>query len=130
LEQSAGATTCFRVSDMPIESRTIVFSEEELKAALFDFCLAKQRRLPISGFAHLQVSLNAQIQATAGQTPAESITLVEHEIAAALIIYCKKHNIPLPRNSKKSLTLNNGVITLHVVKDTLIEQSATQSIAS
>jgi hypothetical protein len=104
---------------MPIESRTITFSEGEMKAALFDFALARQRKLPSSGLTHLRLSLNSEIQAIVGETNSETTTLLEHEIAAALITYCKKHNIPLPRNSQKSISLNDGTITLHVNSGTL-----------
>lgn len=92
---------------MPIEMRKIDFSTEELQAALVNFALRTQKKLPnatidstvVEGKETLTATLNYVPQGT--EEEAKSVQFSHTDLAAALILYCSSQQIPLPREAKK-----------------------------
>jgi len=110
---------------MPIDVRTITFSEQELREALFGFCRATGRKVPTAGLPPLRIALDGDSSVVAASDgAAASVKFVEHEIAAAAIMYCLKNGIPLPRKAKKSLRpSDDGGISLAFTVGRAGEQS-------
>lgn len=94
---------------MAIETRTLVFSPDELTDAAYKYCLRKGIEIPearITGIEPLPEPNSAIIlrfAAPAGSTPLLA-TLSYSQMAAALILHCRDQKIPLPRRSQKRLT--------------------------
>jgi hypothetical protein len=100
---------------MPSESRTLTFSNAEVIEALELFSEQAQRPLPEGGVKRLVFSNEREVKATvepnSGDTP---MHFYEHEIAAALILYCNKHGIPVARRAIKSLQVAQDAVVLQL----------------
>ena len=105
---------------MPTDKRSITFSERELGEVLLAFCREKGRRVPEVGFPHPRPSLDRDSSViVVVEVQSKVITFAEHEIAAALIMYCLWNKIPLPRSAKKSLSINDqGEVSLNLSMET------------
>ena len=91
---------------MPSEMRKLVFSIEELQAALVNYSLRTNKKLPNSTIDHIEVEGKEGVTATIvymreGTEEAKSVEFAQNDVAAAIILYCNSRNIPLPRDAKK-----------------------------
>ncbi len=102
---------------MPEELRKILFSKEEVQAAVVDYCLRAKIPLPDNNIDGLEVSAdpNAMVvlkYADTGPAEASEVELSRDQVAAALIRYCSAINVPLPRSAQKVLQPGDGGISL------------------
>jgi hypothetical protein len=105
---------------MPTEDRRILFANDEVYKALYAMCFQKQMKAPPPG----QVTQIVDDEQNKGQilvkveNPLEKTsTTLEYThdfMAAALMLFCRGSGIPLPKNAKKSVMINEGQITLRV----------------
>ena len=72
--------------------------------------------MPETGFAQVRPSLDTQSNlVVSAEAQSKVTTFAENEIAAAIILYCLRNKIPLPRNAKKSLALaDDGGVSLNL----------------
>ena len=94
---------------MPSEMRKIVFSVEELQAALVNYALRTNKKLPNTTIDNILVEGKEGLTATIifmrdGTEEAKTVEFNKNDVAAALILYCNSQQIPLPRDAKKSVT--------------------------
>lgn len=102
---------------MPEELRKILFSKEEVQAAVVDYCLRSKIRLPDKNIEGLEVSADPEAMvvlkyAEAGPEEDNAVELSRDHVAAALIRYCSNIKVPLPRSAQKVLQPGNGGISL------------------
>ncbi len=104
---------------MPQELRKIVFSEDELKAAVIDHCMRNGINLPrgvMTGFKATP-DVAATVVITYDTTEiqdAPEVRVGRDDVAAALIRHCGANKIPLPRAARKILKVENGEVSLMV----------------
>ncbi len=107
---------------MPSEIRQIVFTKDELRAALIDHCMRANIVLPDRGADEVKIGRNPDavvILKYKGLNPADNkdVELGRDHVAAALIRYCRDHNIPLPRHAQKVLRPRDDGLALMVKVD-------------
>ena len=104
---------------MPKELRKLVFTTEEMKAAAFDYCLRNNVGIPQAPIKDLIITdsndsfLTLCFSTTDLSDPGE-VTLNRDKVGAALIKYCSANHIPMPREAKKMLAVDNGEVVLMV----------------
>lgn len=105
-----------RVTAVPKELRKVIFSRNELQAALVSHLLHAGRwmqnrpidRLEIGeGLAAVTIVFQPGNSGEVQQWP-----LSQEEVAAALIRYCGQFSIPLPRAARKRLQMDNNSLAL------------------
>ena len=98
---------------MPVESRSVVFSTDDLETALADFIRYAGRRIP--PHAPLAATLldedPVRVRLTVGD---ELWEFAPEEIEQACVDYCLHHHIALPLHGVKSVIVQNGAVTLMV----------------
>jgi|SRR5579883_418478 hypothetical protein len=100
---------------MPTEMRRIVFSGEELRAALDGHRVRPERPLPPGVIAALRMEGDGLVIDIAGaETPPVSVSLKAAEVGAALVNYCRHCKIPVPKKATKSLALAGDRLALDV----------------
>ncbi len=104
---------------MPQELRKLVFNEDELRAAAFDYCLRTKVYLPQAPLDGLEVGDDPDAAITLKFDPMDTadtkeIKLSRDQVGAALIRHCRDNKIPLPRHGQKVLQVQNGVISLMI----------------
>ena len=103
---------------MPEELRKILFSKEELRAAVVGYCLRAKIRLPDKNIDELEVRADPEAMvvlkyADTGPEEENEVELSRDQVAAALIRYCSSINVPLPRSAQKVLQpADNGISLL------------------
>ncbi len=102
---------------MPEELRKILFSKEELQAAVVDYCLRSKIRLPDKNIEDLEVQADPEAMvvlkyATTGPVDTSEVELSRDQVAAALIRYCSSIKVPLPRSGQKVLQPGDDGISL------------------
>ena len=102
---------------MPEELRKILFSKEEVQAAVVDYCLRAKIRLPARNIENLEVRADPEATvvlkyADTGSAVANEVELSRDQVAAALIRYCRSINVPLPRGARKVLQPGDDGISL------------------
>ncbi len=93
---------------MPEEIRKILFSEEEVQAAVVDYCLRSKIRLPNKNIDELEVRADPEAMVVLkyvdiGSEEATEVELSRDQVAAALIRYCSNIKVPLPHSAQKVL---------------------------
>ena len=91
---------------MPNEMRKIVFTAEELQAALVNYALRTNKKLPTATIDNILVEGKEGVTATIvymrdGTDEAKSVEFTPNDVAASIILYCNTRQIPLPREAKK-----------------------------
>ena len=91
---------------MPNEMRKIVFTGEELQAALVNYALRTNKKLPNATINNILVGEKEGVTATIvymrdGTDEAKSVEFTPNDVAASIILYCNTRQIPLPREAKK-----------------------------
>lgn len=98
---------------MIVESRSIVFSDEELLAALQPILVAKKLatdRTPVSIECHLDESDDVTV--TFNYEGDDPVTFTSREVGAAVINHCIEKSIPLPRGAYKELVTRGDQLAL------------------
>ncbi len=102
---------------MPEELRKILFSKEEVQAAVVDYCLRAKIRLPAKNIEGLEVQADPEAMvvlkyADTGPDETSAVELSRDQVAAALIRYCSNIKVPLPRSAQKVLQPGDDGISL------------------
>jgi hypothetical protein len=101
------------------ETRFISFEKDALLEALKLYLAATKKPLPPGMLKSFEVQkepdIGVVIKVTEDSTGAEKVVnLAAGTIGAAMIAYCQRLRVPLPRNAEKSLLISNGVLQLRV----------------
>ena len=99
------------------ELRKILFSKDEVQAAVVDYCLRSRIPLPNKIIDELEVRTDPEAivvlkYAATGPEEATEVKLSRDQVAAALIRYCSNIKVPLPRNAQKVLQPADDGISL------------------
>lgn len=91
---------------MPMELRKLVFSREELISAAYGYCLHVGKPMPEAVVTEVLIRADPELVLTLrfdvnDPQARRAVDLNRGEIAAALIRYCRRISVPLPRNAKK-----------------------------
>lgn len=94
---------------MPLELRKILFSTDELRAAVVAHCSATQRPLPDTEISRLVIRKDQRATVTLHFRPSfnpadpAEVAFTGADVREALIRHCAVLGIPLPRAAKKVL---------------------------
>jgi len=93
---------------VPEELRKIHFPNDELQAAVVDYCLRSKIRLPDRNIEELEVRDDPKAMvvlkyADTGPQEASEVKLSRDQVTTALIRYCSNIKVPLPRSAQKVL---------------------------
>ncbi len=112
--------TKFMMGDaVPRELRKLVFTADELKSAVFDYCLRNGVRIPQSPIDELLVEdsdsgfLTMRFSSPDLGDP-KLVPLGRDQVGAALIKYCSVNKIPMPRTAKKVLKVDDGEVAMMI----------------
>jgi hypothetical protein len=98
---------------MPIETRTITFTNAEIKEAIGYYCVKTGRISTANGITGLTFSNDGELAASFQPTPSSPVvTFREAEIAAAVLLHCKNRGIPIARRSIKTLQVAKDSVML------------------
>ncbi|MDP6406592.1 MAG: hypothetical protein QF797_15460 [Alphaproteobacteria bacterium] len=102
---------------MPKELRKIVFSEDETRQAVVEFCDQAQALPPGATLLKIELTGAEATPISVGFTSGTSnkpneLQLGRDQVAAALIRFCRAQRIPIPRHSSKTLQLKNDEVAL------------------
>ena len=102
---------------MPSETRKLAFSQAELQAALVNYALRSNMKLPNANIEKIVVSNegDSAVSLVFMPTTSADVNVVEfsqEHVAAGIILYCRSQGIPLPRDSRKVLLVENGSISM------------------
>lgn len=110
-----------RTHPMITERRQIIFSNDALKDALLLFRTAYPDRVP-HGRIHRawvvdgpDLAVHAEIEPS-GARRFLGVRFGKSEMAAAVILYCRRHKIPLPRVADKFLEAESGCLSLVITR--------------
>lgn len=113
---------------MPLELRKILFSTDELRAAIVAHCDATQRPLPDANVSRLVIRKDQSATVTLHFRPSfnpadpAEVVFTGADVREALIRHCRLLGIPLPRAAKKVLWAQDDgmalLITLQTVPST------------
>jgi hypothetical protein len=111
---------------MITERRQVIFSNDAVKEAVRLFASLHPDKMPhgqvrrVWTVAEPELQLLVQIE-QAGARNLLEIAFTQGEIAAFLILYCRRNKIPLPPNADKFLEIDNGSLSLVITKQILTE---------
>ncbi|MFP6711399.1 MAG: hypothetical protein VB913_06905 [Rhodospirillales bacterium] len=102
---------------MPVELRRLVFSEEEVQAALINYALRSDMRLPSASVRNVKIYKKDGLFASLVYPPneegeAREVEFSEAHLAAAIILYCRVQEIPVPRDVRKVLTQDGNKVAM------------------
>lgn len=101
---------------MPRELRKVIFSRDEVQAALVNHLLHSGKTMPSRPIDRLQLGDGPAVVTLFFQpgdpTEVQEWPMSQEEVAAALIRYCGQYAIPLPRAAKKRLQPDTGGLAL------------------
>jgi hypothetical protein len=98
---------------MPAEIRHLLFSENELLAALRTYSTTSGQSFPSGATATFENRDNPIVTAT-DPRDGKKLLFSGEKLTAALLLFCNRKKIPLPIRGIKALTILNGRITLLV----------------
>lgn len=108
---------------MPVDLKKIIFSNEEVQAALVNYCLRTKTTMPETRISRVVVNWESELTSDMhflselDSEEGEVLSFSNEKVAAALILYCRDNKDPLPRDAQKvldpagdgiSLTLRHG----------------------
>ncbi|MEE2746410.1 MAG: hypothetical protein VX617_05965 [Pseudomonadota bacterium] len=104
---------------MPKEMRKVVFNSSELQAALVNYALRTKQKLPNATIEKVEVVDAEGVTAKVHYSPeaseaAKVVDFDETNLAAALILFCRTFQIPLPREAKKVLVPTENAVAMIV----------------
>ena len=94
---------------MPVDLRKVIFSNEEVQAALVNYCLRHDIKMPDTHITSIDVHWEPELTTDMHFEPQENngdgkeLSFSNEQLAAALILYCQVKGDPLPRESQKTL---------------------------
>ncbi len=104
---------------MPSEYRQVLFSNNELIQALYEYNQVAQIKMPpgtilsCTPVAEDKVAVRLQlVDQASGETRVASFS--PELVAAALLHYCFKHRIPMPHSAAKSIEMHGDEISLNM----------------
>ncbi|MEQ8193078.1 MAG: hypothetical protein RIB59_01175 [Rhodospirillales bacterium] len=105
---------------MTRELRKIVFSEEQVQAAVVNHCLRTERSLPQANIETVEITDDPGRIVTftyAQDNGAKTVEFDRDQVGAALILYCKNQEIPLPRAGMKVLKKEGESLAMMISLD-------------
>ena len=104
---------------MPSEFRRIMFTNNELIEAIHDYNEIAQDKLPpgiiltCTPVSEAEVAVRLE---TVDQRSDEThvVELAPEVLGAALLRYCMKHRIPMPKSATKSIQIHGDEVSLNV----------------
>jgi hypothetical protein len=106
---------------MITERRQIIFSNDALKDAVQLFRTAYPDRVPhgrihrVWAVGEPDLTVHAEIEPSGARRFLET-RFGKPEMAAAVILYCRRHKIPLPRSADKFLEVESGCLSLVITR--------------
>ena len=106
---------------MITERRQVIFSNEAVKEAVRLFASVHPDKMPHGQVRRVwftsepEPALSVQFEHL-GARNLHEVTFGQGEIAAFLILLCRKNKIPLPRSADKFLEIENGSLSLVITK--------------
>ena len=106
---------------MPMEMRKLAFTQDELQAALVNYALRQEMKMPRASMERMVVKQDKKKKSTTvvmlfptdiDTGERKRIEFTEAQTAAAIIMYCKMQKIPLPRNARKTLSAENESVAI------------------
>ena len=101
---------------MPVDLRKVIFSNEEVQAALVNYSLRKEIKMPDAKITRIDVHWEPHLNTdmyfdSDGENGDEKVVSFSNEqLAVSLILYCKLQNDPLPKYGEKTLEpISDGV---------------------
>lgn len=99
------------------EIRNIIFAQEELEAALKVFDTSVQAILPPGRIISFETSGNKEALLTVNvvkpkEGEVSTVIIASAHVAAAMLHYCIKNGIPVPRKARKKIELIEGSLAL------------------
>lgn len=94
---------------MPVDLRKVIFSNEEVQAAMVNYCLRNNIKMPETRISSIEVhwetelTSNMNFEPTSNAEDGKEISFSNEKLAAALILYCQLKGDPLPRDGQKVL---------------------------
>jgi len=94
---------------MPVDIRNIVFSCEEMQAAMVNYALRKSVPMPNASIERAAVNIGSELQVILHFAPpdkkrgGDAVVFTYAQVATALVMYCLLHDEPLPRTAQKSV---------------------------
>ncbi len=93
---------------MPMELRKIVFSKDEILTAVYDHCLRNHKAMPAAAVTDVEVSRTHEVTVVlhfdvSDPQDERSLEIGSADVAAAMIRYCSRIGVPLPRSARKAL---------------------------
>jgi hypothetical protein len=107
---------------MPRELRQVVFRPTEVVDAINAYYRHRQKKMPSGNITMFSVTdtpvtVKLEVLGVDDGGPSE-LQVMPEELAAALILHCINHHIPLPADADKSLRkVGDDNVSLFVVKD-------------
>lgn len=105
---------------MPREDRRIIFDREEVYKAIYALSVQKEIRKPPPGVLDTIVpdkSDPALLRATITnpqESSSRTIDFTRDFLAAALLVYCRSHNIPISKRARKSVEFSGTDVILRL----------------
>ncbi|MBT4588130.1 MAG: hypothetical protein HON14_00590 [Rhodospirillaceae bacterium] len=102
---------------MPTELRRLIFTEEELQAALVNYALRSNLHMPNASIQSLLVEKKEGLSVTLHFAATEDgdsrdVEFSEPHVAAAIILFCRVQEIPVPRDAVKVLSHEKNTIAM------------------
>jgi len=120
---------------VPMELRKIFFSNEEVKVAASSYCTNIGKPLPSADriFATFEDDVEAFVTLEfyrSDRRDSIAVSLSRAEVREALIFYCKRVRIPLPRAGKKVLWPQSDGISLMITLECICDWPIPPEISS
>ena len=102
---------------MPKELRKIVFTDDETRQAVVEFCDQSQALPPGATLLGIELTGSETTPISVAFTSGTSnkpnaLELGRDQVAAALMRFCRSQRIPIPRQSNKTLQIKEGEVAL------------------
>ncbi|WP_158047833.1 hypothetical protein [Skermanella pratensis] len=111
---------------MITERRQVIFSNDAVREAVRLFAALHPDKMPHGQVRRVWTATEPELQLFVqieqiGARKLHELRFGQGEIAAFLILFCRKNKIPLPRSSEKFLEIENGSLSLVITKQILTE---------
>jgi hypothetical protein len=103
---------------MATEERRIIFTDEEVVAAIKALYHRAKEVFPPGNVWNVAISEDNGCQIDCdvinAQARRDRVTVAGERLAAALILHCIQHKIPLPAKAQKALSVVHGKLALNI----------------
>ena len=119
---------------MPSETRKLAFSRAELQAALVNYAFRSDMKLPNGNIDKVVVSDEGDTTVRLIFVPMKGddvreVEFSQEHVAAGIILYCRSQGIPLPRDSRKLLLVENDSVSM-IMQVSYAERKSPANIAA